>query len=154
MFYLNVNSPPIHQANASIPLHLKNAEDVAAYLRFFCSYVRGKMGAFQIVENVMDLPWAPGAPPELIDNVGRLLRPLVVWPDPGANGDWRAIGSVQFGDAISHAALKVQKGGMVEMSGDEPVASDMPFNLPVYKNGDRSAGKLEALDLGMVSPPS
>lgn len=156
-YRLDGTSPPIHKANASIPLNLKNAEDVAAYLRFFCSYVRdvgGGKGAFQIVENTGDLPWATSAPSELKNDVGRLLRPFVVWPDPpDGHGSWRAKATVQFSNAIFLAEFKIQNGGMVEMLDDKPVAANMPFYLPVYKNGDRGAGKVEALKLALVAPP-
>jgi hypothetical protein len=110
-------------------------------------------GAFQIVENAGDLPWAAWAPPELKANVERLLRPLVAWPDPDAPGAWQAIATIQFGKDLFHAVLKIQRGGMVEMKEDQPVAADMPFDVVVYKAGGR-AGKLEMLDLRTIDPPT
>jgi tetratricopeptide (TPR) repeat protein len=152
-YLLNGTSPPIHNANAEAPLQLTRAEDAVAYLRFFSSYVRGEEGAFQIVENAGDLPWAAWAPPELKANVERLLRPLVAWPDPDALYAWQAIATIQYSNALFHAVLKIQRGGMVEMKEDQPVAADMPFDAVVYKAGGR-AGKLEMLDLRTIVPPN
>jgi hypothetical protein len=153
VYLLNGTSPPIHEANAAVPLHLQNAADAVAYLRFFCGYVTAENGAFQIVENAMDVAWAATAPAPLKKDVGRLLRPLVVWPDPEGNGNWRARATVQYSNTIFHTNFKIQKSGAIEMLDDIPVAADMPFNVPVYKGGDRSADKLETLDLTMVDPP-
>ena len=162
VYHLDGTSPPIHEANASVPIRLQNAEEAASYLRFFCSYVLGRYdpkeraggGAFHIVENTEDLPWAAAASTELRKNVGRLLRPLVIWSDPEVAGDWRATATVQYSNSIFHAEFKIHKKGMIEMVEDKPVAAEMPLNLPVYKRGDHSAAKLEALDLSAINPPA
>jgi hypothetical protein len=151
VYRLNGTSPPIHEANADAPLRLANADDAVAYLRFFCTYVRGEEGSFQIVESAGDLPWASWAPPDLKANVERLLRPLVTWPDPEGGG-WLATASIQYSNALFHSLFSIRTSGLLEMKEDKPVANDLPFDVVVYKEQGR-AGRLEMLDLRSINPP-
>jgi hypothetical protein len=151
-YFLDGTSHPIHKANSEAPLHLTSSEDAVAYLRFFCSYLRGDEGSFSIVESAADLPWVAWAPPDLKADVERLLRPLAVWPDKGAEGQWLATATIDYGNALFHARLRISKDGNVDMPEDVPVAANMPFNQVVYKSGGR-AGKLERLDLRAIDPP-
>src|SRR5690606_5967562 len=79
LFYrLDVTSPPIHEANKVAPLRLKTVDEAASYLRFFCSYVSGEQGTFQLPEYGEDLPWSTSADVEARLLISRALRPMVV----------------------------------------------------------------------------
>lgn len=149
---LDGTSPPIHEVNSSVPLRLQTAEDTVAYLRFFCSYVRGDEGAFHIVESNDDLRWTKSAPAQTKAAVARLLRPLVVWRDPKISGAWQATATIQYSTALFHAQLKVPQGGTLEMSNDKPVANDLPLSPREYQKGNRSIRKRETLDISIVNP--
>ena len=153
-FQLDGSSPSILGAKAGVRLQLRKVDDVAAFLRFFCAYLHDNVGAFPIVETTRDLPWMITAAPQLKDDVSRLLRPLVVWPGPAAQGDWRATATIQHGTGIFHGQFQISSDGVVHMTDDLGVAKDLPLNPAVYMAGARSGGKLESFDLSIIGAPS
>lgn len=147
---LDGSSDPIHACNDATPITLRTADAVAAYLRFFGSYVIGDEGSFQPVEEVEDLPWRATARPETRLEVARLLRPLAVWPYPDIPGRWRATATIRYGDGLFHATLAIDSTGLVEMEEDEPMAGGLPLNPPRYASGRRESGHVEVIDLDLL----
>lgn len=129
-YLLNGTSPPIHQANATGVLRLDTATQVAGYLRFFCSYVNGEDGSFQLVEHVNELLWDSTADKTIRQKVSRLLRSVVVWKNATSGedpkGTWEATGTVNYDDALFFAKFRIQPTGKMEMLEDEPLVEGLP----------------------------
>jgi hypothetical protein len=146
-YELGGTSPPIHAANAAGPVRLRDATAAATYLRFFGSYVAGDMGAFRIVEMEDELPWSLDAPPQQRLAVGRVLRPLAVWADPGTPGGWLASASIQYSNSIFHVLFALAPTGMVRMIDDVTVAKDLMIENPRYTARGRVTRRLRPLNL-------
>jgi hypothetical protein len=130
---LEGKSPPIHRINATGALLLDTPNRVAGYLRFFCSYVTGEQGSFQVVEHVTDLLWDSTADQSIRDRVARVLRPLVVWQEKkkeeGANGTpWNATATIQYSDDLFFAKFEIRTDGLVQMLDDQPIETRLPIN--------------------------
>lgn len=151
-YYLDGRSPPIHEANKVGPLRIRSKADAIAYLRFFCAFLIGntESGSFQIVEAVQEIAWASNASLDTKAAVGRLLRPLVVWPDPDQPGSWRSSATVAYQDAIFHARFVLRPTGMVEMLEDMPVAASQPMEPPLITAAGRTNRVVQRLDLASL----
>jgi hypothetical protein len=139
VFELNGTSPPIHNANAKGPLHLEDAQTVAAYIRFFTTFVNGEDGAFQIVEHTDDIAWKATASPSQVASAAAAVRPLVVWPSEEEPGAWRATAAVHYASHILHSGFLVRPGGMMEMVEDQPVTGEL--STRVLRIADRAQGR-------------
>lgn len=133
-FQLDGTSPPIHEANAIAPLRLKEATDVATYLRFFCAFVSSKHGSFRIIEHSTDIPFREFASSQTKRQIAYCIRPLVVWPSPAKEGVWNATATVHYATSIFWAAFEIEAKGMVSMLNDKTVASDLPIERPFLKS--------------------
>lgn len=145
-------SIPIHTANEKAPIRLDSHAQVAAYIRFFAAHVRSDKGSFQLVENAIDLPWAPDAPNQLRMDTEKLIRPVAVWPDAERPGWWLASGSVWYGNTLFHGLFSLQPSGMLELTTDIPVTTTLPLVTPKFSAGGRSRrSAIHFIDLGDLS---
>lgn len=145
------SSPAIHEANAKAPLKLTSHEDVAAYLRFFTSYISGEEGSFVLVESVDEISWLEGASREEIASAETILRPVAIWKVSDSDSNWRASATVQYSNALFHALFSVQPRGMVEMLDDQPLKADL--NLKPMKISDRRSGSSVRTELHKINLP-
>jgi ATP-dependent Zn protease len=132
-FVLNGTSPPIHEVNSDEKLGL-NEKNSASYLRFFCSFVYGELGPFQILENKDLVERKSGIQFKskklnpLISSIKEKVQPLkqesyLEHKDPL----FRAV--IYYGDVVFACNMLVHKNGMVEMLDDEEIAKDIPDGL-------------------------
>lgn len=130
---LNGSSPPIHEINRLEKLTLV-ANNSASYLRFFCSFVYGDLGPFQILEDKASIKipesnkkekaiWGP-----LASTIKEKVKPLQLEPVE-ANKSPEFLVTLYYGDEVFACSMLVHKNGMVEMLNDEPIAKDIPSGM-------------------------
>ena len=103
---LNGTLPPIVAANRQAPVRLETAEQVAAYVRFFLTYVGGQGGGARLVVDRGDeIDWWASAEAEERERIARIIRPLAVWPDDSASGHWKASATVQYSNSLFTAIV-------------------------------------------------
>jgi hypothetical protein len=95
---------------------LDTPEHVDEYLALFCAYVWGEDGAFEIVD--------PELFPGPTSALGTSLTPVST-PARVAK-HWVATKNVRYGEAVYRATFKVQTGGTVRMTNDEPLRAQLP----------------------------
>lgn len=136
---LNGKSQPILELNARVELNLDSAEKAAAYLRFFCNYVLGEDGPFEVIVlkdalkglevfySAIEPTWSLGLP--------KMVK--------GAKGVWRCKVVVRYGSSLFLCEFRINPGGMVEMIEDTPVADiksppNVNYTAPLRLVGSRS----------------
>lgn len=97
---------------ADVP-RLGTADDVAAYVRFFCAYVWGDEGAFEILSPSIAIPPHPDHAPDI---------PAPSAPVKDADGNWTMVATVRYGKGVFRARFKVIPSGEIEMVDDWPLA--------------------------------
>lgn len=127
LYWLNGTSPPLHEVNAKAPLKL-DAQNVAAYHRFFCFFVRGEEGPFFIAEALDD----PLMPQTMDDSTRTIfednLKPLAI-NGQNEQGHYLCDCVVFYSNALFTANFAIQPTGMVEMLDDTPIAADLPVRI-------------------------
>lgn len=134
---LGTESAPIHRFNALVAARGELALDAdtsAAYLFFFCRFVRGDEGPFWLVEGPDDLVWTDDAPDlerirAVVDDELRPIRQLApigppATPDPAG---FKYAAFVNFGVPLFYARLKVDPSGNTAMEDDAPAFTDLPI---------------------------
>jgi TPR repeat protein len=121
----------IYEFNTTAPVRLDTLPRAAAYLRFFLASVQGASGIFRVVDAPGDLAWAsPGsAGPQ--ETVTRGVRPWHM--EPSASGGWRAAGTVAYNRGLLRAEFDVRNSGMVNLSGQEQLAADLPLAVERFQ---------------------
>lgn len=110
----------IYDRNALRPCDFSSAEKRLAYLRFFCSWMRGPGGRFAWIESTDDLtPFVADLAKrrELLDHCA---------PPAGAKrldseGRWRASATLVHGDALFRSTFTLGADGRVDMVKDMPL---------------------------------
>ncbi|WP_424975910.1 hypothetical protein [Dinoroseobacter sp. S124A] len=107
---LTGDSAVIHGINGREDPNLADPALEMAYLQFFCRFVHGDEGPFEIVTG----------PEQVAGNVAAKIAP----PRKDAEtGLWSA--SVLYGGTLFEAAFKIETNGQVNMESDTPVAEDV-----------------------------
>ena len=124
---LSGDSRIIHQMNEAATPDLSTAALQAFYLRFFCFFVHGGEGPFEILDDAARL--APG------DFDPKDVRA----PERDEKtGLWRA--SVLYGRSLFRAEFHVEDTGMVKMESDDLIAEGMERVPPlIFEGGLRRA---------------
>ena len=112
-------SAPIHALNAKIGFPLAEADQAAAYLRFFCNAVRNELGPFRLIESLDQLPLTSALEPDQLAKIQDHLRPLRL-EQQGGDG-WTCSALVQYGYALFFADFLAKPSGAIEMLNDEPL---------------------------------
>lgn len=109
---LNGNSEVIHMLNAKHAPDLSTAEQQVFYLKFFCFFVHGAEGPFEIVSDSAAL--VPG------DFDAGAVQP----PEKNEEtGYWST--SVLYGRSLFRAEFEIEEGGQVRMESDNVTAEDV-----------------------------
>jgi hypothetical protein len=116
---LNGASSPIHQANEEEPIRL-SAENLVCYLKFFCHFVKGDEGSFEVVEDKGDPLLAPYASDEALEKLEEVKFEIAIIDGEIA---YRATSYIFYGKALFISKFKIKMNGNVEMLDDEPLAA-------------------------------
>lgn len=121
---LNWTNEPIYHLNRIAPLYL-TASNAPDYVRFFFACVRGRHGAFQIVESASDILWREEPPASARKAISRLIQPVQVIADSG-NGAYSLFSCMMFKDALFRVTVHVTRNGEITLKQEELIAEDMP----------------------------
>lgn len=127
LFRLNGQSPQIHEVNAAdgIAIDRSNALD---YLRFFCFFVHGEGGCFYIAETLDD-PMLPTVfDTATQETLAKAVRPAQLDNRESSDGI-NATATVFYSNALFTGNFLIRFSGMIEMLGDEPLASNLPVRV-------------------------
>lgn len=120
---LDWTNEPIYLLNHNLPIQLTN-ENVADYIRFFFTYVRGKHGRFIVTESVDDINWKEDPPPQARKAIAKMLIPLEILAEK--DGKYNLKSTMMFRDSLFKADIEVQSNGLVTLSNEELLVEDMP----------------------------
>lgn len=121
---LDWTNAPVYRLNAAAPLKL-TFDSAPDYVRFFFSVVRGRHGAFHIVESAGDIPWREEPPATARKAVARMIQPVQVIADNG-NGAFDLFACMVFKTALFRSTIRVARNGNVTLHSEELLAEDMP----------------------------
>ena len=131
---LDGKSDLLHAINPYL-LALTSNETASAYLRFYCTFVRGDSGPFQIVDEFGDLPNEAVEFLQKSQATREAISPLCL-VDRGSENEegWRRfVGCVLYGNALFQATFKVWDKGVVEIMDDQGLVSDLPVQGPRFE---------------------
>lgn len=121
---LNWSNEPIYALNLKVPIQLTQY-NIADYIRFFFTYVRGKHGRFIVSETVDDIAWKEEPPPAARKAIGKMLLPLTgIAAEEG--GIFKTKATMMFRDSLFRADLEIKRNGLVQISNEELLVEDMP----------------------------
>lgn len=119
---LDGTSALIHQHNALHGVDLSTTALQHSYLRFFCFFVRGENGPFEVLED----------PARLAGKAGRefagKLKPLEALKEKPPKGKEKAglhVASIHYGTSLFAARFALHATGMVEMLDDDLIGDDV-----------------------------
>lgn len=121
---LNWSNEPIYSLNLRVPIQL-DKNNIADYIRFFFTYVRGKHGRFIISESVDDIHWKEDPPPAARKAIGKMLLPLGL-TEQDESGIFKTKATMMFRDSLFRADLEIKPNGLVIISNEELLVEDMP----------------------------
>ena len=119
-------SDAIHELNRDLELRLTHPAQAAAYLRFFCSEVRGDDGPFHIIEKLAQLPLSHPLEPDDVAKLRKHVGPIKMEAQEGEKRDdlrWSVRAVVQYGGGLFVAGFILHATGEVEMTDDETVVA-------------------------------
>ena len=123
-------SPVIHELNRKIPLEL-DAHNLKDYLKFFCHSVHGEEGAFTIIDSGERLSFFNfGEKEDLVKSLVSKLSSR--WNKKSKI--WKVEANIKYSNAVFSAKFEVENSGMVKMTDDEPLLSDLKFSSEVFIN--------------------
>lgn len=121
---LNFTNEVIYNFNDQWPVKLSE-DNIATYVRFFFTYVRGKHGRFIIAENIDDVPWKEDPPPSARQAISRMIKPITLREVDEA-GIYRLEARMVFKDSLFKSDVAVKPDGLVSLSNEELLLEDMP----------------------------
>ncbi len=138
---LDGTSPQIHQLNDELPIRLSK-NNVYDYLKFFCTFVHGDEGAFNIIDEIDQIHWLDAA------EKNRLKPFILVVLDKECTGPeeknedsnvfWSCRAFVKHSNMLFLTDFKINKSGMVEMLNDIPIITNLSTNLEIFEDGLRT----------------
>lgn len=135
IYLLNGTSAVIHGMNPHLGLRIGTAEQAEAYLQFFTASIMGEEGSFNLMQGVQDFIWQPDATLDQQRLAVDLARPIEVVRRQ--DGSWNAVAVVNYSAALFQAEMVIQPDGMVEMTDDHPLATDLPVARQFFRDGVR-----------------
>lgn len=128
-------STPIHEHNALHGIDLSTAAKFKSYLRFFCFFVRGELGPFELHETDRALDIASITDREKQAGIASSLRPLEESGRTKGRGR-KFRGCVLYGENLFESDFQVTPQGKVEMLNDELLAVDVRRLPPLGFDGN------------------
>lgn len=123
---LDGSSPPIHELNQSLGLRIDSEERATAYTEFFCRYIRGEDGRFDIVTRpdhpcfteFEQIEFAEG---ETLETIRAAVGPLRFQRMPDSTS-FECIGThVFYANTLFFATFEVAADTLVTMTSDRPI---------------------------------
>lgn len=121
---LDWTNAPIYRLNETVPVAL-DERNVADYVRFFFSFVRGRHGRFIIIENVDDIAWKDEPPATARKAIAGLIEPVRL-TGIDSDGSYALAVKMIFKDSLFRSAVKVSPKGLVTLQDEELVVEDIP----------------------------
>lgn len=114
---LDGQSEPLHLHNAMHGLSLQSETEKTAYLRFFCHFIHGADGPFEIVTDTTGLI--------LPENTAVVIAPVT--PDPDTHNVYAASvrATIHYASTLFSCRLALHASGVVEMLEDEEIAGNV-----------------------------
>lgn len=117
---------PIYGLNQRLPVKLDDS-NVAEYVRFFFTYIRGRHGRFIVIEGVDDIQWKEDPPPAARKAIGKMLEPVHVKEKSPDGKTWKLEARVMFKDSLFKTEVHVSQHGDVILANEEILIEDMPI---------------------------
>ncbi len=127
---LDFTNIPIYALNGELPIKLEE-ENVADYVRFFFSYVRGRHGRFIVTESIDDINWKDDPPPAARKAIGKMIKPLTL-KEHSPDGRFYMEARIVFKDSLFKSDITIGKDGQVTLSNEELLLEDMPVLDDVF----------------------
>ncbi len=127
---LNWTNEPIYRMNERVPVKL-DKDNVADYVRFFFSYIRGRHGRFIIVESVDDIGWNEEPPAAARKAIGQMIMPVEVKGEDGG-GTFHLVCCMIFKDSLFCTDVHVKANGTVDLSNEELLIEDVPVQDDIF----------------------
>ena len=124
VYMINWTNGPIYEVNENTPIEL-TPQNVADYVRFFFSYVRGRHGRFIVVENFEDIKWQNEPPAQGRKVMQDILHPVSLIAED-QDGTFTLEAFMLFKDSLFRTLIHVKKDGNVDMSDEELKIEGMP----------------------------
>lgn len=121
---VNWTNETIYNVNEKAPIDL-NERNVAEYVRFFFTYVRGRHGRFIVLENVDEIHWKVEPPAQGRKVIQEMLEPVSVLSKED-DGVFNLNAYMLFKDSLFKTAVHVSADGMVNLSDEELKIEGMP----------------------------
>ena len=125
VYMINWTNAPVYSLNKNAPISL-NAENVADYVRFFFSYVRGRHGRFIVIETFEDIKWQNEPPASGRKALREMLSPISIVSQDSKSGDFELEGFMLFKDALFNSTIRVKADGSVDMTDEDMKVEGMP----------------------------
>lgn len=122
---LDFSNEPIYAFNKELPIKL-GEDNVADYVRFFFTYVRGRHGRFLISESVDDINWKEEPPPAARKAIGKMLKDLSI-KSVDEDGTYHMEATMMFKDSLFKSDVNVTAEGFVSLTDEELLVEDMPI---------------------------
>lgn len=123
-------SPPLHEANARIPLRIEDDATARDYLRFFCAAIHGADGPFEVVEHAAQLRLTGRDVRAARAKIAAAVAPITALPSDGEARVFEA--TVRYERALFASTFAVHRTGMVEMTDDTPLVQRLKLVLPAW----------------------
>ena len=121
---LNWSNEPFYTLNAKVPIHL-NEDNVAKYVKFFFTYVRGRHGRFLIAETVDDIEWKDDPAPAARKAIGKMLDDIRI-SARDEDGTFHLNAHMMFKNSLFQSTIVVKPDGSVSLMDEELLVEDMP----------------------------
>lgn len=123
-FIINFSNEPIYAFNRALPVAL-DENNIADYVRFFFSHVRGRHGRFLVVENVDDINWKNDPPLTARRAVAKMIAPVAL-ERIDEKGHYHLRACMIFKDSLFRSMVRVEPTGLVSLSDEELLVEDIP----------------------------
>lgn len=132
IFLLDWKAQTILEFNKTAPLIL-SIHEIAPYVRFYFSNVRGRDGMMEVVSAYDDFKWREEPPPQVKKALSSLIRPphLISWDD--TSHDYEIGAHILFQNNLYECRLVVNRLGEIDIQERTLQVEDMPLLDPVIE---------------------
>jgi tetratricopeptide (TPR) repeat protein len=129
-------TPAIMKMNAESAPKLDTPDRALAYLRFYVGFLEETdHGRWKLIDHVGDVDWFPTASGELRATLAARIKPLIL--ESGSDQDWKAIGTIQYGNAFWEASFHLARNGDLTTQRSRLIEQELPVYLDAFSNGIR-----------------